>query len=113
MWPGPRGIGSTSPVHMTRSRSSLAATPSPARGTCAAPCIVGGETLLVGEKRLPADVGGMMVVDDHGPLRPGSLDRARFDGPIRVDDALGMVAPEHVGTSVRGIGEQRHDPIVG
>src|SRR6202011_2447340 len=64
------------------------------------------KALRIREKCLPADVGGMMALDDDGPFRLRSLDGARPDLALRVHHARGVVATEDVCAGVRGIREQ-------
>ena len=76
-----------------------------ARRARAAAGVVGGQALLVGQERLPADVAGVVVLDHDRPLRAWQLDRLGRDRAVRCDGAARAKAPEHVDARVGRVGQ--------
>src|SRR5215831_9699885 len=79
---------------------------------CTLLCVVGGETLLIGEKRFPSDVRRMMVMNDDCPLRPSTRDRSCANRAIRIDHALGVIPAKNVRTGICWIRKQPQDTAV-
>ena len=80
--------------------------------TRAAPRVIRGKALLVGQIGLPADIGRMMALDHHRPHRPRALDRPRPDRSIGIHDPARMKTSKDVRAGVRRIGEQSDGPTV-
>ena len=55
----------------------------------------------------------MVVVDDHRPLLAGQLDDLGVHGAVGGYHPAGVVAAEHVGAGVGGVGQDAEHPGVG
>ena len=74
---------------------------------------VGRQAGLVGQVVLPGDVAGVMVVDHDRPLLHGQLGHLGVHRGVGLDDAVRVVAAEHVGAGVGGVGQDPEHPGVG
>ncbi len=78
--------------------------------------LVGGVGLqpgLVGQEPIPAEVAGMMVIDDDRPLRAWQLHGGGAHRAVRADHAAGVEAAEHVAAGVGGVGQDAEHAGVG
>ena len=73
--------------------------------------MIGGQALLVGQIRFPADVAGLMVADQYRPLGAGQLDHLGRDRAVGSDDPARATAP-HVRPGIAGVLKDSHDPRV-
>ena len=74
---------------------------------------VRSQTGLVGQVVVPADVAGVVAVDDDGPLFPGQLGDLGADRAVGLDDPAGVVTAEHVGAGIGRVGQHPQHPGMG
>ena len=72
-----------------------------------------GEPRLDGQVPVPGDVAGMMVLYEDLPLRPGDLGGRGADVPVGVEALAGDVAAVDVGAGVGGVLQHLQHPVVG